>query len=316
MRSPCPRSWMAAVASPRFAMPSTDIFTAANVSTPGSAPTASLSQYVRWPLVMLRLSICSGCRIAASASCTMSGLFTNGFDRLVTIDQRIEGGAGKVDRPGPVRLSLEQFAIRQAQHSALRYDHMKPRRSKVVRREECFVSDQRPQFGPFGDQFRTRHRRSQPRAADSVVRLGEFHIEIRRLETGLGEDISQSSLSPKKLRPANARQRNPTDLERRVGCTQGDGLSDQAIGAQRVIQFADPQRAPWMRLGKCSLYLPFAIAVEDRTTEHKDEHRDGEDERTKAKPPRRQAASAATASCSSSLLHLRSPNALPATGRI
>ena len=58
-------------------MPSTDRFTAANVSTPGSAPATTLSQYVKWPLVMLRLSICNGCRIAASASCTMSGLFTN-----------------------------------------------------------------------------------------------------------------------------------------------------------------------------------------------------------------------------------------------
>ena len=49
-----------------------------------------------------------------------------------------------------------------------------------------------------------------------------------------------------------------------------------------------------MRFGKRSLYLPFAIAVEDRTTEHKDEHRDGKDDRTKAKthvgrePPQRQ----------------------------
>ena len=94
---------------------------------------------------------------------------------------------------------------------------MKPRRSIIVRCKECFVSDQRPKLGPFGDQFRTRHRRSQPRAADPVVRLGEFHIEIRRIETGLGEDISQSSRSPKQPRPANARQRNPADLERRVG---------------------------------------------------------------------------------------------------
>ena len=39
-----------------------------------------------------------------------------------------------------------------------------------------------------------------------------------------------------------------------------------------------------MRFGKRSLYLPFAIAVEDRTTEHKDEHRDGEDERDKGSP--------------------------------
>jgi len=199
-----------------------------------------------------------------------------------------------VDRPGPVRLSLEQFAIRQAHHFALRYDHMKPRRSKIVRGEKLFVFDQRPKLGPFGAQFRTRHRRSQPRAADPVVRLGELHIEIRRIETGLGEDISQSSRSPKKPRPANARQRNPSDLERRIRCTQCDRLSDQAIGAHRVIQFADPQRAPWMCFGKRSLCLPFAIAVEDRPTEHKDEHRDGEDDCTKGKanagrqPPQRQ----------------------------
>ena len=43
------------------------------------------------------------------------------------------------------------------------------------------------------------------------------------------------------------------------------------------------QRVPWMRFGKRSLCLPFAIAVEDRTTEHKDEHRDGEDDRTQGK---------------------------------
>jgi hypothetical protein len=36
-----------------------------------------------------------------------------------------------------------------------------------------------------------------------------------------------------------------------------------------------------MRFGKRSLYLSFAIAVEERTTEHKHEYRDGEDERTK-----------------------------------
>jgi hypothetical protein len=71
-------------------------------------------------------------------------------------------------------------------------------------------------------------------------------------------------------------------------------LSDQAIGAHRVIQFADLQRAPWMRFGKRPLCLPFAITIEDRATEQKDEHCDGEDERTKGKanvgrqPPQRQ----------------------------
>ena len=199
-----------------------------------------------------------------------------------------------MDRPGPVRLSLKQFAICQAQHFALRYDHMKPRRSKIVRGEKFFVSSQCPKLGPFGDQFRTRHRGSQPRTVDPVVRLGEFHVEIRRLETGIGKDISQSRRSPKKPRPANARQRSPADLERRVGGAQCDRLSDQAIGAHRVIQFADSQRVPWMRFGKRPLCLPFAIAIEDRTTEQKDEHHDGEDDRTKAKahigrqPPQRQ----------------------------
>jgi hypothetical protein len=49
-----------------------------------------------------------------------------------------------------------------------------------------------------------------------------------------------------------------------------------------------------MRFGKRPLCLPFAIAVEDCTTEQKDEHRDGEDERTKRsrhvgrQPPQRQ----------------------------
>jgi len=79
---------------------------------------------------------------------------------------------------------------------------MKPRRSKIVRREKLFVSSQRPQLGPFGDQFRTRHRRSQPRAKDPVVSLGEFHVEIRRIETGIGKDISESSRSPKQPRPS------------------------------------------------------------------------------------------------------------------
>jgi hypothetical protein len=110
----------------------------------------------------------------------------------------------------------------------------------------------------------------------------------------MGKDISQSSRSPKKVRPANACQRNPTGRERRMRCTQGDGLSDQAIGTHRVTQFADSQHGPWMRFSKRSLCLPLAIAIEDRTTEHKDEHRDGENDRTKAKanagrqPPQRQ----------------------------
>jgi hypothetical protein len=39
-----------------------------------------------------------------------------------------------------------------------------------------------------------------------------------------------------------------------------------------------------MRFGKRPLCLPFAIAIEDRTTEQKDEHRDGENERTKGSP--------------------------------
>src|SRR5689334_1318015 len=69
---------------------------------------------------------------------------------LVSINQRIEGRLRKVNRPGTVRLSLEQFAKRQAQHRALRYDHMKPRRSKIVRCEKFFVSDQRPKLSPFG----------------------------------------------------------------------------------------------------------------------------------------------------------------------
>src|ERR1017187_5782212 len=49
-----------------------------------------------------------------------------------------------------------------------------------------------------------------------------------------------------------------------------------------------------MRFSKRSLHLPFAIPIEDRTAEHKDEHRDGEDDPTKAKahvgrqPPHRQ----------------------------
>ena len=125
------------------------------------------------------------------------------------------------------------------------------------------------------------------------MRLREFQIEIRRLETGLGEDISQNRRSPNQTRPASARQRNPANLERRVGGTQCDRLSDQAIGAHRVVKFADAQRTPWMRFGKRPLYLPFAIAVEERTTEHKDEYRDGEDDHPKAKadtspePPQR-----------------------------
>lgn len=112
----------------------------------------------------------------------------------------------------------------------------------------------------------------------------------------MGKDISQSSRSPKKVRPANACQRNPSGLERRIRCTQGEGLSDQAIGAHRVTQFADSQHGPWMRFSKRSLCLPLAVAVEDRTTEHKDEHHVGEDDRTKGKadvgrqPPQRQLA--------------------------
>jgi hypothetical protein len=39
-----------------------------------------------------------------------------------------------------------------------------------------------------------------------------------------------------------------------------------------------------MRFGKRSLDLPFAITVEDRTAEHEEEHRDGEDARTQGSP--------------------------------
>ncbi len=63
------------------------------------------------------------------------------------------------------------------------------------------------------------------------MRLGKFHIEIRRIETGLGENISQCCLFPKEPPPTNARQRNPADLEGGIGCARCDGLSDQAIGA-------------------------------------------------------------------------------------
>jgi hypothetical protein len=38
-----------------------------------------------------------------------------------------------------------------------------------------------------------------------------------------------------------------------------------------------------MRLGKRPLDLSFAVAVEDRATEHQDEDRDGEDGRTYVK---------------------------------
>ncbi len=213
--------------------------------------------------------------------------------RLVAIDQRLEGGAGKMNRPGPVRLSLEQFAIRQAQYLALRYRPQEiasfetgPRRRMLHLRPVAAIRSLRRAGG-------IRHRRAQPPAADSVVRLGKCHFEIRDLETGLGEDIRQRSRSPKQSRPMNARQRNPTGLERRVGGIQGDRLSDQAIGAHRIIQFTDSQRAPGMRCGKRSLGLRFAVVIEDCTTEHKDKPRDGEDERTQEKanvgrpPPQR-----------------------------
>jgi len=93
---------------------------------------------------------------------------------------------------------------------------MKPRGSEGVRCEKLLISDQGAQLGPLGDQLGPGHRRVQPRAKDSVVRLGDLHIEIRRIETGLGKGIRQSSRPPKKPHPANARQRNPTDLERPV----------------------------------------------------------------------------------------------------
>jgi hypothetical protein len=71
-------------------------------------------------------------------------------------------------------------------------------------------------------------------------------------------------------------------------------LGDQAIGAHRVIEFADVQSAPWMRFGKRPLHLRFAIAVKDHATKHEDKNRDGKNDRTKAKansgqePARRQ----------------------------
>jgi hypothetical protein len=67
----------------------------------GIGSSATLSQYVRWPLVMLRLSTCSGCRMAASASCTMSGLFTNGSTGLSRLTNASKEGREKwTDRPG------------------------------------------------------------------------------------------------------------------------------------------------------------------------------------------------------------------------
>jgi len=82
-----------------------------------------------------------------------------------------------------------------------------------VRGEECFISEQRPQFGPLATV--PTGRRAQPRQ-QSHSALAKFYIQIRRRETGLGEDISQSS-PPKETPPANARQRIAA-LERRVGC--------------------------------------------------------------------------------------------------
>src|ERR1017187_7907663 len=110
----------------------------------------------------------------------------------------------------------------------------------------------------------------------------------------MDEGISECACSTENPRPANAGQRNPANLERQVRCVQCDGLSDQTIGARRVIKFAYPQYTPRIRLGKCSLNLPFAIAVDDRTTEHKNEHRGDKDDRTKVnthagrKPAQRQ----------------------------
>ena len=95
-------------------------------------------------------------------------------------------------------------------------------------------------------------------------------------------------MTPLKLRKqlliANARHRNPINFKRRIGCAQGDRLSDQAIGAQRVMQFADSQYRPWMRFDKRPLCLTFTIAIQDRATENKDDYGASEDKRTQASP--------------------------------
>ena len=82
----------------------------------------------------------------------------------------------------------------------------------------------------------------QPSAADPILHLGEYHLEIRRFETGPVKNLGERGLAPKQSCPANARQCDLADFERRVGCAQDDLMSDQAIGAHRVFQFADPQR--------------------------------------------------------------------------
>ena len=134
-------------------MPSTKRLTAPNVSTAGSAPTASLSQYLKCAVGDAEAADLQ--RLPDGGQCLVHHERTlhERRRRLVAINQRIQGGAGQMNRPGAVGSSLEHFAIRQTQHSALGYDHLKPRGSKSVRREEGFVSDQRPQLGPFGDQF-------------------------------------------------------------------------------------------------------------------------------------------------------------------
>jgi len=73
MRSPCPRSWMRQSLRPGSHALGEQTH-CPNVSTAGSAPTPSRSQYSKWPLVMLGLSTCNvaGWR---PGSYTMSGLF-------------------------------------------------------------------------------------------------------------------------------------------------------------------------------------------------------------------------------------------------
>jgi hypothetical protein len=189
-----------------------------------------------------------------------------------------------MNRLGAVGSSLKQFAERQAQDSALRQHDTKPRCSKSVRGEEGFVFHQGPQLRPLSNHLCIRHRRSQPGAAKSILCPQEFHLEIGRLETGLGKGVIESRRSSQKPTPAHARQRNPAGLERGVGCDQGHGSGHQAIGAHGVAQLSDPHGGTWMRRGKRTLHLLFGIAVKNRAPEQKDEPPHGQNERTQRSP--------------------------------
>lgn len=112
------------------------------------------------------------------------------------------------------------------------------------------------------------------------MRPGKFRDQIRRLESGLGENISRLRCPPKQPRPPNARQRNPSGPERRIRVAEGDGVGNHAVVRHCAVEVANSQDPPWICLGKGCLDLLFTITTDDGIMECQQQEPGGESERT------------------------------------